>query len=88
MAVVPWCDACDRFLSPSTVLPDGRCPSCGRAVDAGAAHTAAVRPAEAATEDEDEDLGPIPWHLKLLAAALAVYLGFRAWQGIEWVLGR
>jgi hypothetical protein len=75
---VPWCDACDRFLSPSTVLADGTCPTCGRAVDPGLAHEAA------AAEDED-DLGPIPWHLKLMAGALAVYLGYRAWQGIEWV---
>jgi DNA-directed RNA polymerase subunit RPC12/RpoP len=26
-----------------------------------------------------------PWHFKLLVAALAVYLGFRAWQGLDWV---
>jgi hypothetical protein len=28
----------------------------------------------------------LPWHLWLLAGALAIYLGFRAWQGIEWVI--
>jgi hypothetical protein len=83
---VPWCDACDRFLSPSTVRADGTCPSCGRAVVAGGAHVAA--PATVGHDDDDEELGPIPWHLKLMAAALAVYLGFRAWQGIEWVLGK
>jgi len=27
-----------------------------------------------------------PWHFKLLMAALTLYLGFRAFQGIEWVL--
>ncbi len=26
---MPWCDDCDRFLSPNTVQDDGRCPSCG-----------------------------------------------------------
>jgi hypothetical protein len=83
MAAVPWCDTCDRFLSPSTVLADGACPTCGRAVAPGAAH-AAPEPA-ANTVDGDDDLGPIPWHLKLLAGSLAVYLGYRAWQGIEWV---
>ena len=30
---MPWCDVCDRFLSPSTVKVDGTCPSCGRVVD-------------------------------------------------------
>jgi hypothetical protein len=79
---VPWCEGCDRFLSPSTVRTDGRCPSCGRVVYAGAAHGP-----EVASETEDE-LGPIPWHLKLLAGALAVYLGYRAMQGIEWLAGK
>jgi len=37
---------------------------------------------------QDADLGPIPWHLKLLAGAVAVYLGFRAWQGVEWLIHR
>ena len=81
---MPWCDTCDRFLSPSTVLADGVCPTCGRAVDPGGAHAAVDAPAE--HDGDDDDLGPIPWHLKLLAGALAVYLGWRAWQGIEWVV--
>jgi len=79
---VPWCDACDRFLSPSTVRVDGSCPSCGQVVDPGRARGA---PDAVVAE---EDLGPLPWHLKLLAGALAVYLGYRALQGIEWVLGK
>jgi hypothetical protein len=91
--VVPWCATCDRFLSPSTVKVDGTCPTCGRAVDPGHAHSTAVDPdleiriaSDSESEQEHEEpLGPIPWHLKLLAAALALYLGFRAWQGIEWL---
>jgi len=85
---VPWCATCDRFLSPSTVKVDGTCPTCGRAVDPGHAQAAAVEvvaPDSAAESEAEEPLGPIPWHLKLLAAALALYLGFRAWQGIEWL---
>lgn len=86
---MPWCDACDRFLSPSTVKVDGTCPSCGRVVDAGRARAAATAPESDAVDDnEDEDLPPIPWHLWLLAAALAIYLGYRAMQGIEWLLAR
>ena len=27
-----------------------------------------------------------PWHFKLLMVAVALYLGFRAVQGVEWVL--
>ena len=59
---------------------DGTCPSCGRVVDAGHAHAASSE------EPDNEALPPIPWHLWLLAAALAIYLGYRAMQGIEWLL--
>ena len=31
---------------------------------------------------------PTPWHFKLLLVALVLYLGFRAWQGIDWVIHR
>ena len=87
---MPWCESCDRFLSPSTVAVDGTCPVCGRPVDPGHAHgsseTAAHAEVDADVDDGDEPLGPIPWHLKLLAAALALYLGYRAFQGIEWLV--
>ena len=86
---MPWCDACDRFLSPSTVRTDGTCPSCGRVVDPGRLRSAAhAAEAKSTVDDEDDEaLAPIPWHLWLLLAALAVYLGYRAMQGIEWLLG-
>ena len=84
---MPWCNQCDRFLSPSTVRTDGTCPTCGWTVDEG--EVAATAAAERAEPDEaaDEPLPPIPWHLKLLAAAVVVYLGFRLYQGIGWVFG-
>jgi hypothetical protein len=79
---MPWCTTCDRFLSPSTVRENGTCPTCGSTVEGGGAHTTT-------TSDEDtrdDQPASLPWHLWLLGAALAVYLGFRAWQGIEWVI--
>lgn len=39
-------------------------------------------------EDPDGALPPVPWHLKLLVGAVALYLGWRAVQGVDWVLGR
>jgi hypothetical protein len=95
---VPWCETCDRFLSPSTVRADGTCPACGRTVDPGRAHTADSEPTPTAPvvgepvtniygEPVDDEKAPLPWHLKLLAGALAVYLGYRFLQGIEWVFG-
>lgn len=83
---MPWCSSCQRFLSPPTVTRDGRCPRCGRAVEAGGAHPAGDAPAEA--PPGEEELGPVPLHLKVLGVALVLYLGFRLFQGIEWVVHR
>jgi hypothetical protein len=86
---VPWCTACDRFLSPSSVTTEGDCPRCGAAVDPGRARPAASAPAAAPdTDSYVPDLEPVPWHLKLLAGAVALYLGWRAFQGIEWIVHR
>lgn len=87
---VPWCPECDRFLSPSSVTTTGECPRCGRPVDAGAgkAPPAVVASDATANTEADDELGPIPWHLKLLAGAIALYLGFRAWQGVEWIVNK
>jgi hypothetical protein len=45
---------------------DGRCPTCGRDLDAAARET------DAKLADEKA-----PWHFKLLVVALVVYLGWR-----------
>jgi uncharacterized paraquat-inducible protein A len=29
---------------------------------------------------------PVPWHFKLLLGATVIYLGYRAYQGIAWVV--
>ena len=95
MGAVPWCTACDRFLSPSSVTVAGDCPRCGTPVDPGRARAAtaesvpetAAAPSDAPVDaDWVPELDPIPWHLKLLAGAVAVYLGWRAFQGIEWLV--
>ena len=72
---MPWCTHCDRFLSPATVKTDGTCPTCGRAVDPGA-----VKVEETATRRR------IPWHFQALLGVFALYLGYRAFQGIEWLV--
>jgi hypothetical protein len=87
---VPWCAGCQRFLSPPTVTPEGRCPTCGRPVEPGRAHPA--RSPEDASEPKaqagEEELGPVPLHLKILGGALVVYLGYRFFQGVEWIIHR
>ncbi|HEX6381219.1 MAG TPA: hypothetical protein VF180_08240 [Acidimicrobiia bacterium] len=89
---VPWCATCERFLSPPTVTPEGRCPSCGRPVEPGGAHASGDTPERTPrTEGEpagEEELGPIPLHLKIMGVALVVYLGWRFFQGVEWIIHR
>ena len=80
MAPMPWCVTCNKFLTPSTVRPDATCPKCGAVVERGLI-PGMTRPA-------DEERTGIPWHLKLLGAATAIYLGFRFLQLIDWVLHR
>jgi hypothetical protein len=70
---VPWCDTCDRFYNPNTLHADGTCPTCGRQV------------AEPDAPGGEPRGSSAPWHFKLLIAATTVYLGYRLFQGIEWV---
>ena len=87
-----WCRACERYLTPATLTSEGACPSCGNEVqhpperpapDASPsiAGTSARPefPAEAAAER-------IPWHFWLLLGAAAVYLAWRAVQGVALLL--
>jgi hypothetical protein len=83
---VPWCETCDRFLSPPTVTRDGTCPTCGRPVEPGQAHAVEERPEGEQAPPAEEDLGPVPFHLKFLGIALVIYLGYRFFQGVEWVI--
>ena len=76
---MPWCASCDRFYNPNTLSTDGSCPE-GHHVAEGAPDGAA--PPEKLRKFSDE---PAPWHFKVLVALTAVYLGWRAVQGIDWV---
>ena len=79
MVDVPWCDACDEYVGAGAVTPEGACPTCGSRVDRGDVA------AKVSDRAGDEPM-PVPWHLKLLAAGIVVYLGFRLWQGVVWLL--
>jgi len=66
---MPWCDECDRFMNPSTLDVEGRCPSCDEVVaDRGAAQEAAEV--------------KIPWHFWVGVVALSIYLGWRAIEAV------
>lgn len=74
---MPWCDDCDRWYSPNALNEDGTCPTCGRSVGKPG-------PADRALE-EDQPEPKVPWHFWLLLATAALYLVWRAIQGIGWV---
>jgi hypothetical protein len=40
------------------------------------------------TRSADEPAPAVPWHLKLLGTALAIYLGYRFLQIIDWLFHR
>jgi uncharacterized OB-fold protein len=59
-----------------------RCDDCGRdaAVD--------QLPPEGGcpTCGREAEVPTAPWHFKLLVVATVIYLGWRAWQGLAWVI--
>ena len=74
---MPWCDGCAKYWTPNSVATDGACPSCGVVLA-----TARQLRSEAHADTAEK----VPWHFKLMLIALAIYLGWRAVQGIAWVV--
>lgn len=66
---MPWCEPCERFWNPSSVTEAGECPTCGAAV-------------ETPSDQESPASQRTPWHFWVALAAAAVYLGWRAIEGI------
>lgn len=54
------------------------------AYDEGAADGDVERDAKVVADD---DYPPTPWHLKLLLVALVLYLAWRGFQLIAWLVG-
>ena len=76
---MPWCEPCAKYLTPTAVDEDGRCPSCGQTVQVHDAHgriTAKNLDLKALSAQGDEDVGT-PWHFKLLVGLLCAYFAWR-----------
>jgi hypothetical protein len=69
---MPWCEQCAKYLTPSSVRPDGTCPTCGREVEAPGREPAPRHDRGQAGDDERA-----PWHFKLLVVMTVVYLTWR-----------
>lgn len=76
---MPFCEPCDRFYNPNTLLSDGSCPRCSTVV------------AEHEQQDGDEQgSGPdsdnsVPWHFWLVLTLVGLYLAWRLVQGVWWL---
>ncbi len=77
---MPWCDTCSKYYAPNGLNADGTCPACGRMV--------AEPPSSSSRPSSSGDDIKAPWHFKLLVASVVAYLGWRAWQGVAWVIER
>lgn len=41
---------------------------------------------ECGTQLVEESRRPVPWYFRLMIAASVVYLGYRAFQGVTWIV--
>jgi len=81
---MPWCEDCERFYNPNTLTSDQSCPE-GHPVGSEAAM--ADGPVRVSRMEAAREAG-VPWHFWLLVAALVLYLGWRAVEGVLWVATR
>jgi len=83
MEGMPFCEACDRHLTPTSLLPDGSCPSCGRVLPPLERQLAPDHRPDGTREEPRA-----PWHFKVLLVGLTGYLAWRGVQGVEWLAHR
>ncbi len=87
---MPFCEACDRHWTPTSMRADGSCPTCSRVLPLveTSRPPAADEAGEPGVVGEAADVeGPsAPWHFKVMLLALAIYLAWRGVQGVGWLL--
>ena len=81
---MPFCEDCQRFYTPSTLSEDGDCPEGHHVADPGEQPPIA----QSTVEGREAEKTKVPWHFWLLIIATVVYLGYRAFQGLEWIFQR
>jgi uncharacterized paraquat-inducible protein A len=59
------------------------CESCNRVVDDDELTDEGACPT---CEEPLETRRPVPWHFKFLLAATVIYLGWRTYQGVGWLI--
>ena len=83
---MPWCEDCAKYYAPSAMTEDGKCPTCGRSIEAPAkpagkpqvtAKNLDLKKLAAGEDAVDDDDASAPWHFKLLMVLLVLYLAWR-----------
>ncbi|MGH9017925.1 MAG: hypothetical protein ACRDY1_09290 [Acidimicrobiales bacterium] len=59
------------------------CDTCNRIVDDSEQTDEGTCPT---CDSALEERRPVPWHFKLLLGATVIYLGWRSFQGIDWLV--
>ena len=72
-----FCESCNKWREPNSILANGSCPKCGTVIDEDAPDQAEI---EAATARAN---AKIPWHFWVMVAATVLYLGWRVIQGLQ-----
>ena len=68
LSVVPWCESCDSYFTPTSVDADGACPTCGDRLESA--------------PDADHTPPKTPWHFWVGVVAAGGYLIWRAFEGV------
>jgi len=72
LTVVPWCESCDRYFTPTSVETEGACPTCGDQLESA--------------PDTDHAPPKTPWHFWAGVVAAGGYLIWRAFEGVLSIL--
>lgn len=72
---MPWCEPCAKYMAPSAMTQDGRCPACGKVVEEFT--VSGRRMGDGLNLKELSGEEKAPWHFKLLVTLLVLYLGWR-----------
>ena len=83
---MPWCEPCARYLAPSAMTDDGRCPECGGEIDVANVHGTLTAENLDLRKLAGQDAEKVPWHFKMLVGLLCLYLGWRVVQMVLAVL--
>ena len=84
---MPWCDTCAKYWTPNAMEKNGACPECKVVLATRGALRMEARSLGIPGPGETEGEAPkAPWHFKVAVVCVAIYLGWRVVQMVQWLL--